>query len=539
MLEFLETLKITKTDFTTKGSEMTDLNTDNATNLSNSDFEKVIQGLPLNVMLCNPKTLDIVYVNQTSIDTLRPLEQYLPIKADALVGTCIDIFHANPSHQRNLLIDAKNLPHSAQITVGPEILDLLINPVFDDNKNYVYAALSWSVVTEKVKTEEATKRLNQMIDKMPINAMMCDPETFVVTYANETCINTLRSVEQFLPIKAADLVGTCIDVFHKDPSHQRRILSDPTNLPWTAQINVGPEVLDLNISAIMDENNNYVAPMLTWAIITAQVALEKAVKDAVSSVHHESDQLKANAERMLSNAEESIRLSGAISASADQTSANSQTVAAATEELSASIDEIAKQVSHASTIGIEAEQKTEETIKTISGLSEASNEIGNVVNLINDIAAQTNLLALNATIEAARAGEAGKGFAVVASEVKNLAGQTATATIDIKAQVDNIQSETKNVVTAIQMIQTTVKQLSEISTAIAAAVEEQGNATREISSNVQETSKGAQEVSLSIGSIQTSSNDTGEVAKEVSMAAELLVSLANGLGDEVKKMFEK
>ncbi len=539
MLEFLETLKITKTDFTTKGSEMTDLNTDNATNLSNSDFEKVIQGLPLNVMLCNPKTLDIVYVNQTSIDTLRPLEQYLPIKADALVGTCIDIFHANPSHQRNLLIDAKNLPHSAQITVGPEILDLLINPVFDDNKNYVYAALSWSVVTEKVKTEEATKRLNQMIDKMPINAMMCDPETFVVTYANETCINTLRSVEQFLPIKAADLVGTCIDVFHKDPSHQRRILSDPTNLPWNAQINVGPEVLDLNISAIMDENNNYVAPMLTWAIITAQVALEKAVKDAVSSVHHESDQLKANAERMLSNAEESIRLSGAISASADQTSANSQTVAAATEELSASIDEIAKQVSHASTIGIEAEQKTEETIKTISGLSEASNEIGNVVNLINDIAAQTNLLALNATIEAARAGEAGKGFAVVASEVKNLAGQTATATIDIKAQVDNIQSETKNVVTAIQMIQTTVKQLSEISTAIAAAVEEQGNATREISSNVQETSKGAQEVSLSIGSIQTSSNDTGEVAKEVSMAAELLVSLANGLGDEVKKMFEK
>ncbi len=539
MLEFLETLKITKTDFTTKGSEMTDLNTDNATNLSNSDFEKVIQGLPLNVMLCNPKTLDIVYVNQTSIDTLRPLEQYLPIKADALVGTCIDIFHANPSHQRNLLIDAKNLPHSAQITVGPEILDLLINPVFDDNKNYVYAALSWSVVTEKVKTEEATKRLNQMIDKMPINAMMCDPETFVVTYANETCINTLRGVEQFLPIKAADLVGTCIDVFHKDPSHQRRILSDPTNLPWTAQINVGPEVLDLNISAIMDENNNYVAPMLTWAIITAQVALEKAVKDAVSSVHHESDQLKANAERMLSNAEESIRLSGAISASADQTSANSQTVAAATEELSASIDEIAKQVSHASTIGIEAEQKTEETIKTISGLSEASNEIGNVVNLINDIAAQTNLLALNATIEAARAGEAGKGFAVVASEVKNLAGQTATATIDIKAQVDNIQSETKNVVTAIQMIQTTVKQLSEISTAIAAAVEEQGNATREISSNVQETSKGAQEVSLSIGSIQTSSNDTGEVAKEVSMAAELLVSLANGLGDEVKKMFEK
>lgn len=382
------------------------------------NFEKVIQSLPINVMLCDPKTLDILYVNQTSINTLRPLEQYLPIKADALVGTCIDIFHQNPSHQRNILANPDNLPHKAQINVGPETLDLVINPVFDENKNYIYAALSWSVVT-------------------------------------------------------------------------------------------------------------------------GQIALEKAVKDAVASVHHESDQLKTNSERMLSNAEESIKLSGAISSAADQTSANSQTVAAATEELSASIDEIAKQVSHASTIGIEAEQKTEETIKTIAGLSEASNEIGNVVNLINDIAAQTNLLALNATIEAARAGEAGKGFAVVASEVKNLAGQTATATVDIKAQVDSIQSETQNVVAAIEMIQTTVKQLSEISTAIAAAVEEQGHATREISSNVQETAKGAEEVSASIGSIMTSSNDTNEVAKEVSMAAELLVSLANGLTDEVKKMFDK
>lgn len=508
--------------------------------IENQDkFQSVVEGLPLNVMLCNPETLDIIYANSTSIETLRPLEKYLPIKADELIGSCIDIFHKNPSHQRALLADPSNLPHNARIKVGPETLDLLINPIFDDNGNYIFAALSWSVVTEQIELDNNTRRMQQMLDKMPINAMMCDPETFEITYANETCITTLRSIEQHLPINADELVGTCIDVFHKDPTHQRRILADDTNLPWNARINVGPEVLNLNVSAIHNEEGEYIAPMLTWSVITQQVAVETVVTDAVSAIHSEAEQLQANAKTMESNSENNIRLSGSISAAAEQTSVNSQTVAAATEELSASIDEIGKQVSHASKISEEAEAKTEESIKTVSGLAEASNEIGNVVNLINDIASQTNLLALNATIEAARAGEAGKGFAVVASEVKNLAGQTATATVDIKQQVESIQAETQSVVSAIEMIQSTVKQVSEISSSIAAAVEEQGNATREISSNVQEAARGSQEVSSSITDILTTSNETGQICRDISSASELLVSLADGLGDEVNNMLKK
>ena len=129
----------------------------------------------------------------------------------------------------------------ANISVGPETLALDVSAIMDNDGKYIAPMLTWSVVTVKLKSEEATERLNQMIDKMPINSMMCDPETFVVTYANETCISTLRTLEQYLPIKAKDLVGTCIDVFHKDPSHQRRLLSDPSNLPWQANIAVGPE----------------------------------------------------------------------------------------------------------------------------------------------------------------------------------------------------------------------------------------------------------------------------------------------------------
>ena len=508
------------------------------TETKSSEFERVVEGLPLNVMLCDPKTMEITYANETSIETLKPLEAYLPISADELVGSSIDVFHKHPEHQRAILADANNLPHHAEISVGPEILDLQIDPIFDDTGAYIYAALSWSVITEKVETQKATERLTQMVDKMPVNAMMCDPETFEINYANETCIETLRSIEEHLPIKADELVGTCIDVFHKDPSHQRKILADPSNLPWNARINVGPEKLDLNVSAIVDGRGNYVGPMVTWSVITAQIAVEEMVKGATKSVHEEATKLQNSAHIMSGNAENNVRLSGAISTAAEQTSASSQTVAAATEELSASVDEIGNQMSHASKISQEAEEKTEESIKTVNGLAEASNEIGNVVNLINDIAAQTNLLALNATIEAARAGEAGKGFAVVASEVKNLAGQTATATVDIKEQVESIQQQTRSVVDAIELIQETVKQVNEISASIAGAVEEQGNATREISANVQEAAKGASEVSQSISEILASSNQNGQISSDIASASEHLVSLADSLNNEVDNMLK-
>src|SRR3546814_392092 len=133
----------------------------------------------------------------------------------------------------------------------------------------------------------------------------------------------------------------------------------------------------------------------------------------------------------------------------------------------------------------------------VQGLADAAQKIGEVVNLINDIASQTNLLALNATIEAARAGEAGKGFAVVAAEVKNLANETAKATDEITGQISGIQQATREAVAAIQSIGQTIGQINEIATTIASAVEEQGAATQEIARNVQQASAGTSEVSRS------------------------------------------
>ncbi|NHN84632.1 EAL domain-containing protein [Acetobacter musti] len=120
-------------------------------------------------------------------------------------------------------------------------------------------------------------RLLRMIDNMPVAVMTVDPENFTITYANETSKNLIRQIEHLLPLKADNLVGSSIDVFHRHPEHQRRLISDPANLPHNARIRLGPESLDLNVTAITADDGSFLGPMLTWAIVTREVAAEERI----------------------------------------------------------------------------------------------------------------------------------------------------------------------------------------------------------------------------------------------------------------------
>ena len=262
---------------------------------------------------------------------------------------------------------------------------------------------------------------------------------------------------------------------------------------------------------------------------------EGSVKGIVSAVTSSSRQLQSTARQLTSNTEQTNRQCASVAAAAEQASVNVQTVASATEELSASIGEISRQVTESTRIASGAVEEANRTNGTVAGLQEAAQKIGEVVQLINNIASQTNLLALNATIEAARAGDAGKGFAVVASEVKNLANQTAKATEDIQNQVGQMQSVTGHTVEAIRSITGTITRMSEIATAIASAVEEQGAATQEISRNVQEASRGTAEVSGSIQGVVAIARDTGGGAGETLAAANSLGTAAENLSVEVDR----
>lgn len=499
-------------------------------------FKAITESLTVNIALCDPETAIISYANQASLDTIKELEHLLPIRSDQLIGSNIDIFHKNPSHQRNIIADPKNLPHHAAIQLGDEHLDLYVVAIMDDKNNYIHTMLSWSKITDKVEHEGRASRLQQMVDKMPINAMMCDPRTLEMTYMNEASRNQLRSLEQYLPIKVSEMIGTSIDVFHKNPAHQREILGNPARLPWSAKINVGPETLELNVNAIVADDGTYLGPLATWSVITTQVQVEAAVNESVETLETEIASMQQQSQNLSSSAEQNIGLAAAVAAASEEATTNVQTVASATEELAASITEIGHQVKNATDISEAATSKANQANEQVQDLASAAQKIGDVVSLINDIAEQTNLLALNATIEAARAGEAGRGFAVVASEVKSLATQTAKATQDITVQIQSIQAETAKVVDVIGEISEAITNVNEISAGISSSTEEQAVATNEIARNVQEAAAGTQEVSANINDVRSASEAVSTVATDVAGSAERLDALSKTLTDEIAKL---
>ncbi len=106
-------------------------------------------------------------------------------------------------------------------------------------------------------------RIQQMIENAPVNVMYADRDLKLL-YMNATAIRTFKKLEQYLPVKVEQMIGQSLDIFHSNPAHQRRLLADPRNLPYSATIRVGPEYLELSASAILDQNGDYLGPMVTW-----------------------------------------------------------------------------------------------------------------------------------------------------------------------------------------------------------------------------------------------------------------------------------
>lgn len=502
----------------------------------NAEIRSMMENAPINVISCD-RDFTIKYVNPASLRTLKTLQQYLPIPADEIVGKSIDIFHKNPAHQRQMLKSERNLPVQSIISLGPEKLQLLVTAILDQNKDYVGNMVTWEVVTEKLKQESELAIIRSMVENAPINVMFCGLD-FKISYINPASTKTLKSIEHLLPVRVNEVVGSSIDIFHKKPDHQRRLLANDRNLPHRATIALGPEKLDLLASAIYDKGGQYIGSMVTWSVVTSRVTLVENLTQASQQLATAAEELNSTALQMNANSEQTRAQANTVASAAEEMARGVDAVATNTEEMNASIKEIARNANEASSMSEETKGQADKTNRTIAQLGLSSQEIGNVIKVISSIAQQTNLLALNATIEAARAGDAGRGFSVVANEVKELAKQTASATEEITQKIGAIQNDTGGAVKAIQEIGVRIEKLNGIAGSIAAAVDEQMATTSEVARIIQQSNQGVTEIASNIKQVSTAAGNTTVGATQVVDAAKGLAELAVRM-KELVAMIEK
>lgn len=260
---------------------------------------------------------------------------------------------------------------------------------------------------------------------------------------------------------------------------------------------------------------------------------ERTVGDVVSGVAAASSQLKGTAGTMAGVAEEATRRTSDVVRSMTEANAGANAAAAASDEFAMSIGEISRQAASSAELAREASGAAGQADATISALSSAAEEIGQIVDLIQSIARRTNLLALNASIEAARGGEAGRGFAVVASEVKELAAQTSQATEKVAGKIEAIQQSTGASVTALRRIAGQIGELESTAISIASAVDQQSVAGQDLARSIDMAARATNAVSGHVEDVRELSLSTGAAASQVLASSTELEHQAEDLRQEV------
>ncbi|MDP4021925.1 methyl-accepting chemotaxis protein [Methylobacterium sp. NEAU 140] len=404
--------------------------------------------------------------------------------------------------------------------------------------------------SDRIATESAgTVDFEAVLDALPVNVLVLDPVTATVTYANRHSVQTLRGLQAFLPstVRPDAMVGTSMDVFHKNPNHQRGIVSDPSRLPWRTKIRLGPKTLDLHVSAVHAASGAYVAAVLSWAEVTALAdaitAFDTTIQGAFDQSARATQGMRGAVQTVRESTDETSTAAAGATSGAGSTSDNVQSVAAAVEEMTAANNEISRQMAETSQATQRAVVEAAQARTSVQALADISQKIGTVVSMISAIASQTNLLALNATIEAARAGAAGRGFAVVAAEVKELASQTTRATAEISQHIAGVQGATAGTVQAIDRIADAIGMVDHSAAAVAAASEQQGATVAEIGRNARSASDQTAVVGQNIGAVATCARRASDSAEDALAATarleaqmEAITAAVGAFMIEVKKI---
>jgi methyl-accepting chemotaxis protein len=438
------------------------------------------------------------------------------------------------------------------------------NPIFNpEGKPYKVVKFATDI-TGQVSSAAENGRIKSALDKASASVMLADDNLNII-YVNEAAQKLFREAEtemrRDVPALHADrIIGSNIDIFHKNPSHQRQLLA---NLRSThiAEVRVGGRVMRIAASPVVNGAGNRFGTVVEWFDRTQEVRSEEQVAAVVkkalegdlverlpmegktgffatlgSGLNELLDntaqmvyQIKSTANEVHRGAEEISQGNANLSQRTEEQSSSLEETASSMEEMTSTVKQNADNAGQANQLATAARDQAEKggavvgkAVKAMADINESSKKIADIISVIDEIAFQTNLLALNAAVEAARAGEQGRGFAVVATEVRSLAGRSATAAKEIK---DLIQDSVRKVedgsvlVTqsgqTLEQIVTSVKKVSDIVAEIASASREQSSGIEQVNKAVMQMDEMTQQNAALVEQATAASQSMADQARDL------------------------
>lgn len=469
-----------------------DKNATLATARINGRVKQALDAATTNMMIADPNN-NIIYMNgavQKMMKNAEPeLQKELPhFEADKLEGVNIDVFHKNPSHQRNLLAGLKET-YSADIKVSSLTLRVIATPIYNDNNKRLGTAVEWIDRTQEVAIEDEiqtivgdvvagdfTKRLTTD-DKKGFFEALSGNINELMKVLEKVIGDVGKSIEA---IAGGDLSRTIEGQYQGDFKH-----------------------------------------------------LQQHVNGTIAKLTDVVGEINDSAQQVLSGSMQLSQGNSDLSQRTEEQAASLQETASAMEQMTATVKQNADNAKEANVLASDARKQAEvggdvvqKAVSAMSGITESSKKIADIIGVIDEIAFQTNLLALNAAVEAARAGDQGRGFAVVASEVRNLAGRSATAAKEIK---DLIGDSVVKVEEGSSLVDESGKTLEEIM----ASVKKVSDIIADISAASQEQSEGIEEVNKAVGQMDETTQQNAALVEEAAAASEAMGDQAKSLTDQV------
>jgi methyl-accepting chemotaxis protein len=445
-----------------------------------------------NVMVADPDG-NIIYCNASVLEMMRAAETDLrreipDFRADAILGSNFDIYHRQPSHQRNLLAGLKNT-HRARMTIGGRYFSLVACPIVNERGERLGTVVEWRDRTAEVAIEREVAGIIEAAVAGDFSRRL-DSER-MSGFFKELSIGINNLLEANMNALAD--VGTMLGRLSQGDL-SRKIDADYQGV----------------LGKLKDDANQTVDNLqqIVLSIKDATDAINTAAKEIASGNQDLSSRTEEQASSLEETASSMEELTGTVKQNAD----NSRQA----NELAGSAQQVA----------IKGGEVVGQVVQTMSAIHQSSNKIADIIGVIDGIAFQTNILALNAAVEAARAGEQGRGFAVVATEVRNLAQRSAAAAKEIKGLISD---SVEKVETGNKLVDQAGRTMEEV----VASIKRVAKIMADISDASREQSTGIEQVSRAVSQMDEVTQQNAALVEEAAAAAESLEEQASSLARAV------